>query len=138
MEVKQVRYKTFKIPLIRLDILASVDITVSTVSSILKAQTPSQKDSIMNSNINRLLSLTGFELAKLGDQFEAKYGYESDTSITGDVEKLLAMNTQTPSNSGVAFEMQSLGFGGEVKGVVVKPSVGAVKVDKTDWENMIS
>ena len=30
--------------LLKLDILASVDITVSTVSSILKAQTPSQKD----------------------------------------------------------------------------------------------
>ena len=124
--------------LIRLDILASVDITVSTVSSILKAQTPSQKDSIMNSNINRLLSLTGFELAKLGDQFEAKYGYESDTSITGDVSKLLAMNTQAPSNAGVAFEMQSLGFGGEAVAAVVGPSVRVVKVDKTDWANVIS
>ena len=92
----------------------------------------------MNSNINQLLSLTGFELAKLGDQFETKYGYEPDTSIAGDVVKLLSMNTQVPSNAGVAFEMQSLGFGGEVKGVVVKPSVSTVKVDKTDWENMIS
>ena len=91
----------------------------------------------MNSNINQLLSLTGFELAKLGDQFEAKYGYESDTSNTGDVTKLLAMNTQAPINAGVAFEMQSLGFGGEVKGVVVRPSVGVVKVDKTDWANAI-
>ena len=91
----------------------------------------------MNSNINQLLSLTGFELAKLGDQFEAKYGYESDTSITADVTKLLAMNTQAPSNAGVAFEMQSLGFGGEVKGVTVGPSVSAVKVDKTDWANAI-
>jgi len=114
-----------------------VDITVSAVSSILKAQTPPQKDSIMNSNINQLLSLTGFELAKLGDQFEAKYGYESDTSITGDVTKLLAIDTQAPSNAGVAFEMQSLGLGGEVKGVVVRPSVGVVKVDKTDWANAI-
>ena len=92
----------------------------------------------MKTNINQLLSLTGFELAKLGDQFEAKYGYESDTSITGDVTKLLAMNTKAPSNAGVAFEMLSLGFGGEVKGVVVGPSVSVVKVDKTDWENMIS
>ena len=65
----------------------------------------------MNTNINELLSLTGFELAKLGDQFEAKYGYESDTSNTEDVTKLLTMNTQTPSNAGVAFEMQALGFG---------------------------
>jgi len=88
----------------------------------------------MNTNINQLLSLTGFELAKLGDQFEAKYGYESDTSLAGDVTKLLAMNTKAPSNAGVAFEMQSLGLGGEVKAV---PSVGAVKVDKTDWDNMI-
>jgi len=103
-----------------------VDITVSAVSSILKAQTPPHKDSTMNSNINQLLSLTGFELAKLGDQFEDKYGYESDTSITGDVTKLLAMHTQAPSNEGVAFEMASLGFGGEVA-AVVKPSVGAVK-----------
>ena len=119
-----------------LDILAFLDITDSTVSSILKAQTPSQKDSIMNSNINRLLSLTGFELAKLGDQFEAKYGYESDTSIAGDVSKLLAMNTQTPSNAGVAFEMQSLGLGSEVVAQAA-PSMNSVKVDKTDWENVI-
>jgi len=115
-----------------------VDITVSAVSSILKAQTPPHKDSIMTSNINQLLSLTGFELAKLGDQFEAKYGYESDTGITGDVTKLLALNTQAPSNAGVAFEMQELGFGGEVVGAVVGPSVRGVKVDKTDWDNMIS
>ena len=92
----------------------------------------------MNTNINQLLSLTGFELAKLGDQFEAKYGYESDTSNTGDVSKLLAMHTQAPSNAGVAFEMEALGLRSEVKGAVVKPSVSAVKVDKTDWENMIS
>ena len=90
----------------------------------------------MNSNINELLSLTGFELAKLGDQFEAKYGYESDTSNTGDVSKLLAMNTQTPRNAGVAFEMQALGFGGEVVAEAA-PSMSSVKVDKTDWENMI-
>ena len=115
-----------------------MDITVSTVSSILKAQIPPQKDSSMNTNINQLLSLTGFELAKLGDQFEAKYGYESDTSITGDVSKLLAMNAKSASNASVAFEMQSLGLGGEVVGAVVGPSVGVVKVDKTDWDNMIS
>ena len=91
----------------------------------------------MNTNINQLLSLTGFELVKLGDQFEAKYGYESDTSITGDVTKLLALNTQIPNNAGVALEMQSLGFGGEVLGAVVRPSVVAVQVDKTDWANAI-
>ena len=91
----------------------------------------------MNSNNNELLSLTGFQLAKLGDQFEAKYGYESDTSNTGDVTKLLAINTQTPSNVGVALEMQSLGLGVEVVGAVVRPSVEAVKEDKTDWANAI-
>ena len=91
----------------------------------------------MTSEINKLLSLTSFELSKLGDQFEAKYGYESDTSITGDVSKLLAMNTQTPSNAGVAFEMQSLGFGGEVVDVV-KSSVSVLKRDLTDWSNIIS
>ena len=92
----------------------------------------------MNSNNNELLSLTGFQLAKLGDQFEVKYGYESDTSNTGDVSKLLALNTQTPSNAGVTFEMKALGFGGEVLGVVaVKPSVNEVKVDLTDWANAI-
>jgi len=91
----------------------------------------------MTSNINQLLSLSGFELAKLDDQFQAKYGYESDTSITGDVTKLLAMNTQAPSNAGVAFEMQSLGLGGEVVGAVVGPSMRAVKVDKTDGANAI-
>jgi hypothetical protein len=91
----------------------------------------------MTSNINQLLSLNGFELAKLGDQFEAKYGYESDTSNTGDVSKLLAMNTQTPSSAGVAFEMQSLGFGVEVVDVVVSPSVVEVQVDLTDWDRII-
>ena len=65
----------------------------------------------MTSNINQLFSLTGFELAKLGNQFEVKYGYESDTSISGDVSKLLAMNAQAPSNEGVELEMRSLGFG---------------------------
>ena len=76
----------------------------------------------MTSNINELLSLTSFELSNLGDQFEDKYSYESDTSNTGDVLKLLAINTQTPSNAGVAFEMQALRFGGEVLGAVVRPS----------------
>ena len=117
------------------DILASVDITVGTVSSILMAQKPPQKESTMTSNINELLSLTGFELAKLGDQFEDKYGYESDTSITGDILKLLAINTQSPSNAGVALEMQALGLGGEV--VAVRASEVAVQVDLTDWENAI-
>ena len=90
----------------------------------------------MNSNINQLLSLTGFELAKLGDQFEAKYGYESDTSNTGDVSKLLAMNTQAPNSEGVAFEMKALGLGGEVVAQAA-PSMSSVKVDKTDWANML-
>jgi len=90
----------------------------------------------MNTNINELLSLTGFELAKLGDQFEAKYGYESDTSVEGDVTKLLAMNTQSPSNAGVTSEMQALGLGVEVLGAV-RPSVVAVKEDLTDWANAI-
>jgi len=122
--------------LIRLDILAFVDITISTVSSILNGTNSLIKGFNMNTNINELLSLTGFELAKLGDQFEAKYGYESDTSITGDVSKLLAMNAKSASNASVAFEMQSLGLGGEVVAQAV-PSVSSVKVDKTDWENMI-
>ena len=122
--------------LIRLDILASVDITVSTVPSILNGTNSLTKGLIMNTNINELLSLTVFELAKLGDQFEAKYGYESDTSNTGDVTKLLAINTQTPSNGGIAFEMQSLGLGSEVVAQAA-PSMSSVKVDKTDWENMI-
>ena len=90
----------------------------------------------MNSNNNELLSLTGFELSKLGDQFEVKYGYESDTSVEGDVTKLLAMNTQTPSTSGLALEMQALGLGVEVLGAV-RPSVGAVQVDMTDWNRII-
>ena len=91
----------------------------------------------MNTNINELLSLTGFELAKLGDQFEAKYGYESDTSVTGDVSKLLAMNAKAPRNGGVEVEMASLGFGGEVK-PSERPSVSVVKRDLTDWANVIS
>ena len=64
----------------------------------------------MNSNINELLSLTGLE---------------SDTSIHRNATKLA-------SNEGIAFEMQSLGLGGEVK-----PSVMPVTVDKTDWANAI-
>ena len=47
----------------------------------------------------------------------------------------MAMNPQAPINEGVAFEMQSLGFGGEV--VAVKPSVSVVKRDLTDWANVI-
>jgi hypothetical protein len=47
------------------------------------------------------------------------------------------MNTQTPSNAGVTFEMQALGLGVEVVGAVVRPSVNEVKVDLTDWENII-
>ena len=90
----------------------------------------------MTSNINQLLSLTGFELSKLGDQFEVKYGYESDTSNTGDVTKLLAINTQTPSNGGIAFKVQALGLGDEVM-AVVRPSVSVVKRDLTHWDNMI-
>ena len=70
----------------------------------------------MNTNINDLFTLTDYER---------------------DISKLLAMNTQTPSNAGVAFEMQSLGLGGEVLGAVVKPSVVEVKVDLTDWANAI-
>jgi hypothetical protein len=48
----------------------------------------------------------------------------------------LAMNTQTPSSAGVAFEMQALGLGVEVAGAV-KSEVGAVQVDLTDWANII-
>ena len=74
-------------------------------------------------------------MAKLGDQFEAKYGYQSDTSIVGDVRKLMTMNTQAPRNAGVAFEMEALGFG-----VVVAagPSVSAAKTDKTDTSALSS
>ena len=68
----------------------------------------------MNTNINDLFALTDYE---------------------GDVSKLLAMNTQTPSNAGVALEMEALGFGGEVLGAAVRPSV--VEVDLTDWDNII-
>jgi hypothetical protein len=69
----------------------------------------------MNTNINELFALTD---------------YESDTSIHRNATKLAR-------NAGVAFEMQSLGLGVEVVGAVVKPSVGAVQVDKTDWANAI-
>ena len=107
------------------------------MSSILNGTNSLTKGFNMNSNNNELLSLTGFQLAKLGNQFEAKYGYESDTSITGDVAKLLAMNAKAPSNASVAFEMQSLGLGDEVM-AVVRPSVSVVKRDLTDWSNIIS
>ena len=70
----------------------------------------------MNTNINDLFALTD---------------YDSDTSIHRNTTKLA-------SNAGVALEMQALGFGGEVLGAAVRPSVMAVDVDKTDWENVIS
>jgi hypothetical protein len=79
------------------------------VPSILKAQIPLIKDSIMNSNINDLFTLTDYER---------------------DVSKLA-------STAGVAFEMQALGLGGEVLGAAVRPSVNEVKVDLTDWANTI-
>ena len=97
------------------DILVFVDITVSTVPSILTAQIPSQKDYSMNTNINDLLSLAG---------------YESDTSIHRNA-------TKAPSNAGVTLEMQALGLGVEVVGAAVKPSVNVVKKDLTDWDNVI-
>ena len=59
------------------------------------------------------------------------------TDYEKDISNLLSMKTQAPSSSGVAFEMQSLGFGGEVWGAAVKPSVDEVKVDKTGWANAI-
>jgi hypothetical protein len=99
-----------------------VDITESTVSSILKAQNTTHKGLNMNSNTNDLFALTD---------------YDSDTSNTGDVSNLLAMNTQIPNNAGVALEMNALGLGGEVFGAVVRPSVVEVQVDLTDWSNAI-
>jgi hypothetical protein len=69
----------------------------------------------MNTNINELLSLTD---------------YESDTSIHRNTTKLAR-------TAGVAFEMKALGFGGEVLGAAVKPSVVAVEVDLTDWDRII-
>lgn len=79
-------------PLITLDILASVDITESTVSSILRAQLSHKRTAIMNSNINQLLSILGLE-----------YG-----TITSKDETKLANRKR------VEFEMQSLGLGSEV------------------------
>ena len=69
----------------------------------------------MNSNINRLLSLTD---------------YESDTSIHRNT-------TTLASTAGTALEMEALGLGGEVVGAVVRPSVVEVKVDLTDWASAI-
>tara|TARA_B110000091_G_scaffold150007_1_gene159656 strand:+ start:160 stop:372 length:213 start_codon:yes stop_codon:yes gene_type:complete len=69
----------------------------------------------MNSNINELFTLTDYER---------------------DISKLLALNTKAPSNAGVSIEMQALGLGGEVLGVV-KSSVNEVKVDLTDWASAI-
>ena len=46
--------------LIRLDILAFVDITISTVSSFLNGTNSLIKGFNMNSNINDLFALTGF------------------------------------------------------------------------------
>ena len=92
-----------------------MDITISTVSSILKAKNTLTKGLNMNTNINDLFALTD---------------YDSDTSIHRNA-------TKQARNAGVAFEMQALGLGGEVLGVVVGPSVEAVQVDKTDWANVI-
>jgi hypothetical protein len=69
----------------------------------------------MNTNINDLFTLTD---------------YESDTSSHRNTTKLAR-------NAGLAFEMQALGLGGEVVDVAVKSSVVPVKVDLTDWANII-
>ena len=92
-----------------------MDITESTVSSILKAQIPLIKDYSMNSNFNDLFTLTD---------------YDSDTSIHRNTTKLA-------STAGVSIEMEALGLGVEVLGDVVRPSVNEVKVDLTDWANAI-
>ena len=69
-------------------------------------------------------------MAKLVDQFEAKYGYEFGTSNTGVVSKLLALYTKATSNEGIAFEMQALGIGGELVGEI-KPPVSLLRRDLT-------
>jgi hypothetical protein len=69
----------------------------------------------MNTNINDLFALTD---------------YESDTSIHRNTTKLA-------STEGVSIEMEALGLGAEVLGAVVKPSVVELKVDLTDWNNII-
>ena len=69
----------------------------------------------MNTNINDLFALTD---------------YESDTSIHRNTTKLA-------STEGVSIEMEALGLGAEVLGAVVKPSVVELKVDLTDWDNII-
>ena len=92
-----------------------MDITESTVSSILKAQNTTHKGLNMNSNTNDLFALTD---------------HESDTSIHRNATKLA-------SNEGVSIEMEALGLGAEVLGAVVKPSVVEVKVDLTDWAKAI-
>ena len=69
----------------------------------------------MNTNINDLLSLAG---------------YESDTNIHRNATKLA-------STAGVSIEMEALGLGVEVLGAAVRPSVVEVKVDMTDWANAI-
>ena len=69
----------------------------------------------MNTNINDLFALTD---------------YESDTSIHRNTTKLA-------STEGVSIEMEALGLGVEVVGAAVKPSVVELKVDLTDWDNII-
>jgi hypothetical protein len=53
--------------------------------------------------------LTGFALAKLDDQLKLSMATNRTLADKGDVSKLLAINTQTPSNAGVAIEMEALG-----------------------------
>ena len=92
-----------------------MDITVSDRVIYSEGTNITNKGLNMNTNINDLFALTD---------------YESDTSIHRNT-------TKQARNAGVAFEMQALGLGGEVLGVVAKPSVEAVQVDKTDWANAI-
>ena len=96
------------------DILASVDITVSDRVIYSEGTNITNKGLNMNTNINDLFALTD---------------YESDTSIHRNA-------TKQARNAGVAFEMQALGLGGEVLGAVRPPEV-AVKVDLTDWDRII-
>ena len=107
-----------------------------------------------NTELDHLLSLTGFELAQLDLVFEDIHKRESSTDNTADVTELLNIRSQAialahrrDNAHTVGNEMRNLGFN-ESSTVehITEPKAGNYgfvtppqqqEVDLTDWNNII-